>query len=909
MKRSLFALLVGLLPLALAQFPITQSFTGSTAPGWVLGGNAYLTSGNGDPSGNGWLRLTRNTTNQKGYAYYDTAFPSTLGLRIEFDFVAWGGTGGNIGADGISVFLFDGSTPSSSFKIGDFGGGLGYCQGYSNSLVGGLSNAYVGIALDEWGNFSNPNDRCPNGGPGQRPDSIAIRGPGNGNTGYAYLTGTGNRLGLNTSIDYETSTPTRPSSGSYYRRARIDLVPLGGVYQITVYLATAPNGPFTQVLGPYTMPSPPPPTLKIGFAGSTGSATNYHEIRNLSITSLVAPADLRVVQSGPSTVRVGDTVTYTVTVSNVGPNPLLGASFSDSVPAGITGVSWTCTGTGGGSCAASSGSGNNVSTTLNLPLNSSVTFTIAGTASPGAVGQTLTNTASAYPPQNYGDTNPQDNTSSVSTQVLGYTLSGAVYHDLQPNGAREAGEDWSSGATVYVKLVQGGTVLQVAAVAPGAGGYSFTNLVPGDYTLVLDDNNNPSDLTPTPPAGWHFIQPAGGQRSLTLGRADLAGQDFGLFRGTQLVGRVFYDDGLGGGTANNALQDGGEGGVAGVVVTATDGTNTRSATTDGAGNYLLWIPYAWGSVTLTQPLRPATGWNDGNTATRVADWGQATAPGTGLALGPASGLPKTLVRNFGVVRPSLLRPDASGQASSPGTVDYAHLYRPGTQGSLTLSAAGGGYTYLVRVDPACGGSGAFQALPLSLAVGTAWPRGSDGGLAACPLTLRVVVPPGVAAGSLDQVYLRARLVWANNGGVEETVYVLDTTAVQASGGLALSKAVRNYSQNGAWANTAAGQPGEILEYRIQYQNLSSAPVFQVVLSDPVPFFTDLLQDQWGQGEVLLTCPGGSQVAVDLGPTNLVRLDLAQRCPLNTAPYPGTGQPTPALLPGEGGSFLYRVRIR
>ncbi|PSJ23857.1 hypothetical protein B7P34_36510, partial [Streptosporangium nondiastaticum] len=127
-------------------------------------------------------------------------------------------------------------------------------------------------------------------------------------------------------------------------------LPVGGVYRITVYLATSQSGTFTQVLGPYTMPSPPPPTLKIGFAGSTGGSTNYHEIRNLSITTLTAPADLKVTKTGPATAAPGGSISYTVTVQNVGPNPLSGASFSDTVPAAITGVNWSCAGSGGASC-------------------------------------------------------------------------------------------------------------------------------------------------------------------------------------------------------------------------------------------------------------------------------------------------------------------------------------------------------------------------------------------------------------------------------------------------------------------------------------------------------------------------------------------------------------------------------
>ncbi len=534
---------------------------------------------------------------------------------------------------------------------------------------------------------------------------------------------------------------------------------------------------------------------------------------------------------------------------------------------------------------------------------------------PSAAGQTITNTAQiSYNSQTLGTSFNQNASVSVSVTVVGYalSLSGLVYHDLQPNGARDGGEDWTSGVTVYVKLLQGSSVLQVATVNPGSGAYSFPNLAPGSYTLILDDNNNPADTTSNPPPGWHYIHPAGGVRSLYL-NSDLTGQDFGLFHGSRLSGRVFYDNGEGGGVANDARQQGGERGAGGVVVTATDGTNTRTATTNGNGDYLLWIPYAWGSVTLSHPLRPATGWNDGGTATLVGSWAQATAPtspGAVVSLGPASALPPLLERNFGVVHPGLFRPDRTGTAPSPGVVEYEHLYRPGTLGTVTLSRTSGGYTYLVRLDPACGGDGRFYPLPYTFAVGASWPREVDGSLASCPLTLRVIVPPGEPGGRVDLLYLEAQLAWAHNPGVGESLYLVDTTLVQAAGGLTLEKAVRNLSQNTSWSVQAEGRPGEILEYRIRYRNPGTEPVFEVYLSDPVPFFAELVQDAYPPGgEVLLLCPSGGQMAVDLGQVGLVGLNLAQHCSLNTAPHPNGGGPAPALLPGEGGEFYYRVRIR
>ena len=57
-------------------FPLNVTFKDASAPGWVLGGTAILTSNNADPAGNGWLRLTDNTTYKAGYAYYNTPIPT-----------------------------------------------------------------------------------------------------------------------------------------------------------------------------------------------------------------------------------------------------------------------------------------------------------------------------------------------------------------------------------------------------------------------------------------------------------------------------------------------------------------------------------------------------------------------------------------------------------------------------------------------------------------------------------------------------------------------------------------------------------------------------------------------------------------------------------------------------------------
>src|SRR5690606_17588280 len=99
------------------------------------------------------------------------------------------------GADGITFFLFD-ATASGSFITGGFGGSLGYAQRADQGLPG-LSKGYLGIALDEFGNFSNSlQGRV--GGPGRQSGSVTLRGDGDGagsiqpgtsvpNSNYEYL--------------------------------------------------------------------------------------------------------------------------------------------------------------------------------------------------------------------------------------------------------------------------------------------------------------------------------------------------------------------------------------------------------------------------------------------------------------------------------------------------------------------------------------------------------------------------------------------------------------------------------------------------------------------------------------------------------------------------------------------------
>src|SRR6185436_17516099 len=97
--------------------------------------------------------------------------------------------------------------------------------------------------------------------------------------------------------------------------------------------------------------------------------------------TLTQTADLSITKTDGTTIEVpGTSVTYTIVASNAGPSNVTGATVADTFPVAISGVTWTCTGAGGGTCPAS-GSGN-INNAVNITVGGTVTFTATGTINP-----------------------------------------------------------------------------------------------------------------------------------------------------------------------------------------------------------------------------------------------------------------------------------------------------------------------------------------------------------------------------------------------------------------------------------------------------------------------------------------------------------------------------------------------
>jgi uncharacterized repeat protein (TIGR01451 family) len=125
--------------------------------------------------------------------------------------------------------------------------------------------------------------------------------------------------------------------------------------------------------------------------------------------TIIPAADLSITKTdGATTVSPGQPITYTIVASNAGPTAVTGATVSDTVPAALTLVGWTCTGAGGGTCTAA-GAGN-INDTVNLPVGATVTYTLSATVSPTA--STFSNTATLTAPNAVNDPNLANNTAT-----------------------------------------------------------------------------------------------------------------------------------------------------------------------------------------------------------------------------------------------------------------------------------------------------------------------------------------------------------------------------------------------------------------------------------------------------------------------------------------------------------------
>ncbi|WP_157083271.1 lectin-like domain-containing protein [Novosphingobium lentum] len=303
---------------------LSDNFTGSNSSlAWQVYGSACLTAGSGgssipacaagstggytgnvpDSSGQGALLLTRAVQSDVGGIISLNSFPSSAGFTVTFNAVSYGGSG----ADGISFFLLDASqgVPAS---LGYIGGSLGYVN---------IAGGFMGVGIDEYGNFSNPGcggGGC-SGGPGLTQNAVAVRGLTSAASPYITHAVPGFSLWSNVSTRQQATSHTYTISMT---AAGSLSVAIDGTTYVSGLNASAQVGAL-------------PAYLRVGIASSTGGATNFHQITSFSVTSLstsnITVSKVHTVMSDPVNGATnpklipGATVRYCVIVANLTGNP------------------------------------------------------------------------------------------------------------------------------------------------------------------------------------------------------------------------------------------------------------------------------------------------------------------------------------------------------------------------------------------------------------------------------------------------------------------------------------------------------------------------------------------------------------------------------------------------------------
>lgn len=802
-----------------------------------------------------------------------------------------GGQGGNSWSSGLTVGGLGGSIyPATSTKI-VMGGGGGAATSNNDVNYNTSGGAGGGIVILRAGSVTGSGTILANGSAGQSAAQDGAGGGGAGGTVVAAVksgTLSGLTINANGGVGGNAWPTSAPGTNNINEHGPGGGGGGGAVLQsgsATVSVTGGAHGTSTTGLLQYGSTN--------GAAGLS-SSTTYTALPGTHSGAACIPVLTVTKLTTTANVPDGGTATYTITVKNAASvAAATQVSISDTLPEPITNgftykanVSITLTGatqptTSNPTAAAIVPAWG----TFTIPASGQVviTFTVAvGYGVPAATYQNPATATYLDPTRTTtaGTTSSSYNSSSSAAEDVTVTtavvISGFVYSDINTNGTLDSGETWT-GSTVYVNLILSGAVSQSATIPAGTGAYTFNGVIAGTYTIVLA--SSAIATTGTVPTGWVMVSPSSPSIALTTSLSSYQNENFGLFKGNKISGKVFQDNGITSGTPNDGKINGGETGVSDVPLTATNGSGTTydSEVTAGGGTYTMWIPSSATTVVInTSPPSGylATGADPGNTGgTYNRTAGTLTFTNTGIVY---TGV------NFGIVLVNSFNTDNSATTLPNSTVFYPHMFQATTGGQVTFttsaipSPSGSFFTEVAYRDTGCTGTMASGDSQITSALTV------TAGTTVCIL-VKESVDPGTPLGARDSITVTANFTYTNASPALSASYThADVTTVgnSTAAGLDLSKSV----------DKATAKSGDTLTYTVTFVNDSTGSLTNIVINDSTPAYTTF---------VSAACPGTL-------PTGLT-------CVVTTQPSVGAAGSirwtlTGSLLPAGTAKVTYAVKI-
>ena len=358
-----------------------------------------------------------------------------------------------------------------------------------------------------------------------------------------------------------------------------------------------------------------------------------------------------------------------------------------------------------------------------------------------------------------------------------------------------------------------------------------------------------------------------------------------------LSGRLFLDNGVGGGVAHDGLIGGTELGAAIGTVALFDGTGNPLASAivnaDGTWNAVLPDGYA-GTVQVVATANPGY---------RIISEDRSSVPGANnisdtdgtYSFNATAGTSYNSL-NTGLISTPTLAQNQQASVSPGQVIDLPHIYTASTSGDVSfalvdqISTPANGFTSTIFADADCDGA-ADTVMPASTAV-TADQQ-------IC-LVVRTQAGSGISPSATLAYGLEASTAFT---GTAITDVARNDDALGSSGtgsDLVLRKLVSNETKTpGIESVSNTGDIGDVLQYRIVMTNPGPGVANDVTVTDVTPAFT------------ALTSPIPSPVAVGSGMSCSLITPSA-----NVAGYMGPLEWfCPGSLPsGAGGSVTFLVTI-